>query len=152
MNKIEKHFDNERYVVFFGHEMPVAGYRYIEDYDDEVDREFFIALFKLFVNFIKHEHDTSYDTFKGVNYYFDEDFGCYDDDEFLGNFINELDENDIRLSKKEEKLIGDFLINLVDDVASFEESEYCEDYEDSDIEEAIEDKSFVIVLSTRSLW
>ena len=151
MSKISDYFKDDEYLVFFGHDMPEQGYKYIEDYDEEVSREFFIALFKLFVSSRNSDSDEYYNTFEGVNYCFDDEFGCYDEDEDYSEFIESLEEKDFSLTKRETTLLKKYLTNLIDDITSFEEEEYDPDYADSDIEDAIENKGFVIVLSTHSL-
>ena len=151
MSKIGDYFKNDEYLVFFGHDMPEQGYKYIEDYDEDVSREFFIALFKLFISRKTNDPDEDQGTFAGVNFCFDDEFGCYDEDENYSEFIKSLEEEDFSLTKKEIILLKKYLTNLIDDVTSFEEEEYDPDYANSDIKDAIENKSFVIVLSTHSL-
>ena len=151
MSKISEYFKDDEYLVFFGHDMPEQGYKYIEDYEEEVGREFFIALFKLFISSRNSESDEYYNTFECVNFCFDDEFGCYDEDADYNEFIESLEEKDFSLTKKEITLLKKYLTNLINDIVAFEEGEYDSDYADPDIEDAIENKSFVIVLSTHSL-
>ena len=147
MSKIGEYFKNDEYTVFFSHGMPVSGYKLIEDYDEDVSREFFIALFKLFIS----SQNKCFHTFEGVNFCFDDEFGCYDEDENYSEFVESLQEKVFSLTEKETTLLKEYLTNLIDDITSFEEEEYDPDYSDSDIEDAIENKSFVIMFSTHSL-
>ena len=151
MSKISDYFKDDEYLVIFGHDMPEQGYKYIEDYDEEVSREFFIALFKLFILSRNSKSDKDYNNFEGVNFHFDDEFGCYNEDENYNEFIEGLEEKDFCLTKKETTLLKKYLTNLIQDITSFEEEEYNADYADSDIENAIENKSFVIMFSTHSL-
>ena len=152
MSKIKEYFNKEKYSVVFGHEMPAGEYEYVEDYRDEVSQEFFVALFKLFVAEEK-EIDFGYSSlFNDVEYSFDADFGCYDEDcDEIDELIEELDEKDIRLTQAEEKMLKKFFEKQIDDVVAIEEDAYDPDWEDSAIEDAIENKSFVIVISTQPL-
>ena len=152
MSKIKEYFNKEKYSVVFGHEMPAGEYEYIEDYCDEVSQEFFVALFKLFVAEEK-DIDFGYSSmFNDVEYSFDAEFACYDEEcEGLDELIESLEENDISLTKTEEKMLKEFFAKQIDDVVSFEEDAYDPDWEDSALEDAIENKSFVIVISTQSL-
>ena len=149
MGKISERFQQEKYEVFFGHDMPIGGYKYIEDYSEEVKRDFFIALFKLFVSCEKGDFDVD-NTIDDVDVSFDDEFGYYGEDDY-DEFIESLEGKDVRLTKKEKATLHKYLANLLDEVVDFERDAYDPDYEDSDIEDAIEDKSFVIVVATRSL-
>jgi len=148
MNKIEDYFKNDEYHVFFGHDMPIPGYEYIEDYDEEISRELFVALFKLFIRYKRS--DDICNTYAKVMYCFDDEFGYYNGDENYGSFIESLKTEDYQLSNSEENLLKDFLNNLIDGVTEFEESEYDPDFADPFIEYAIENEEFVIVFSSHS--
>ena len=102
---------------------------------------------------LSKENDSGefYNTFEGVNFCFDDDFGNYDENEGYDDFVESLEKKDADLTKEEFDLLKEYLTNLIEDVVSFEADEYDSDFADSDIEDAIQNKRFVIVISTNSL-
>ena len=68
--------------------------------------------------------DECYNTFEGVNFCFNDEFGRYDEDDSYNDFIESLEEKDFQLTKKETTLLKEYLTSLIDDIAAFEEGEY----------------------------
>ena len=151
MGKINDYFTDDEYLVVFGHDVLKQGCKYVEDYAKKVNREFFIALFKLFVTSIKNSTDKYYNTFEGIAYYFDDEFGIGDRNPEHYDFIENLGRKDLLLTKKEYSLIKNYFTNLIDDIIAFEEEKCGVDNTDFNIKESIKNKNFLIVLSTSSL-
>lgn len=151
MSRINDYFTDDEYLVVFGHDMLKQGYNYVEDCTEKVSRELFIALFKLFVTGIKNNTGISYNTFEDIAYYFDDEFGIGDRNPKHYDFIDNLEDKDLLLTKKEYSLIKICFTNLINDIIVFEKEKCGVDDKDFNFKKSIKNKSFLIVLSTDSL-
>ena len=139
-------YTQERYAIARGYGMPYGMYEVVDLGSDDVSRDLFVALFKLWcaeVRFDAHYEEIA------VSHEFSDPFGVIDDDDdAFDEFWESIEEGDVVLSAAEIKAINDYLSEILDGVED-NESSLCSDEgydEDGEIQSVIDDHSFVIYI------